>query len=65
MYTGRDQPYAQNQVIKSIRLYSSFVCLTSILFAFFVLLKEALVQNLFIKCSNNCKHRGDHNANND
>ena len=30
-----------------------------------MLLKEALVQNLFIKCSNNCKHRGDHNVNND
>ena len=30
-----------------------------------MLLKEALVQNLFIKCFNNCKHGGDHNVNND
>ena len=30
-----------------------------------MLLKEASVQNLFIKCFNNCKHRGDHNVNND
>lgn len=48
-----------------MRFYSFFVYLTSVLFAFFVLLKHALVQNLFIKCSNNCKHKDDHNVNND
>ena len=65
MYIGRYQPNVQNQDIKNIRFYSFFVCLTSILFAFFVLLKQALIQNLFIKCSHTCKHKGDHNVNND
>ena len=51
--------------IKIMRFDSFFVCLSSILFAFFVLLIQALVQNLFIKCPNNCQHKGDPNVNND
>lgn len=30
-----------------------------------MLLKQALIQNLFIKYSNNWKHKGDQNVNND